>query len=122
MVPRALGESVISPTAEGPLPGGTANVFYDRVEHISFLWGLDPGEILGDCHCARTGPSAAWRRPFGPGHHESRMECPGFGAGKRRQTSVPADRDIGTSARGALIAAKFLNNGHHQPLIRAAKG
>lgn len=46
--PRALGESVISPTAEGPLPGGTANVFYDRVEHISFLWDLDLGEILGD--------------------------------------------------------------------------
>ncbi|HEV2247162.1 MAG TPA: hypothetical protein VGW37_10970 [Terriglobia bacterium] len=44
----ALGESVISPTAEGPLPGGTANVFYDRVEHISSLWGLAPGEILGD--------------------------------------------------------------------------
>ncbi|HET9178676.1 MAG TPA: hypothetical protein VFQ24_10015 [Terriglobia bacterium] len=44
----ALGESVISPTAEGPLPGGTANVFYDRVEHISSLWDLDPGKILGD--------------------------------------------------------------------------
>lgn len=43
-----LGESVISPTAEGPLPGGTANVFYDRVEHISSLWGLASGEILGD--------------------------------------------------------------------------
>jgi hypothetical protein len=46
--PGALGESVISPAAEGPLAGGTANVFYDRVEHVSFLWDLDPGEILGD--------------------------------------------------------------------------
>jgi hypothetical protein len=46
--PRALGESVISPKAEGPLAGGTANVFYDRVEHISYLWDLDPGETLGD--------------------------------------------------------------------------
>lgn len=44
----ALGESVISPTAEGPLLGGTANVFYDRVEHISSLWGLPPGKVLGD--------------------------------------------------------------------------
>src|SRR5690348_831432 len=53
--PRALGESVISPTAEGPLPGGTANVFYDRVEHISYLWDLDPGEILGDAMAHELG-------------------------------------------------------------------
>lgn len=46
--PRSLGESVISPTAEGPLPGGIANVFSDRVEHMSYLWDLDSGEILGD--------------------------------------------------------------------------
>lgn len=53
--PRALGESVISPTAEGPLPGGTANVFYDRVEHISYLWNLDPAEILGEAMAHELG-------------------------------------------------------------------
>jgi hypothetical protein len=52
---RALGESVVPPGFEGPLPGGFANVFYDRVKHVSTLWDMFPGEVLGDAMAHELG-------------------------------------------------------------------
>lgn len=44
----ALGETTIPSGTVAPLPGGTANVFVDRVDDSSTRWGLFPGEVLGD--------------------------------------------------------------------------
>jgi hypothetical protein len=46
--PGALGQSLVPSGVYEPTPGGTANVFYARVKHICSLWGLFPGEVLGD--------------------------------------------------------------------------
>jgi hypothetical protein len=46
--PDALGQSLVPSGVHGPTPGGIANVFYDRVELVSSLWGLFRGEVLGD--------------------------------------------------------------------------
>ena len=51
----ALGDSVIPPGVEGPLRGGCANVFYDRVQHLSILWDMFPGEALGDAMAHELG-------------------------------------------------------------------
>jgi hypothetical protein len=46
--PCAMGESIIPPQARRVFPSGYADVFYGRVEHFSTVWGLFPGEVLGD--------------------------------------------------------------------------
>lgn len=51
----ALGESVVPPGIEGPLPGGYSNVFYERVKHLSTLWDMFPGEVLGDAMAHELG-------------------------------------------------------------------
>jgi hypothetical protein len=43
-----MGEAFVSSKAEGPVQGRIANVFYDRAKHVSTLWGLNPGQVLGD--------------------------------------------------------------------------
>jgi hypothetical protein len=46
--PDVMGEAIVGPKVGSPIPGRTANVFYDRVQHVSSLWGLFPGQVLGD--------------------------------------------------------------------------
>ena len=43
-----MGESIVTSGNEWAVPGRIANVFYDRVKHVSTLWGLSSGEVLGD--------------------------------------------------------------------------
>jgi hypothetical protein len=43
-----LGEAILAPGSESPVPGAIANVFYDRVQHVSAVWGLSSGQVLGD--------------------------------------------------------------------------
>jgi hypothetical protein len=45
---RELGESIIPQGTEGPLPGGIANVFYDRVRKFSSECSPFSGEGLGE--------------------------------------------------------------------------
>ncbi|HXH50441.1 MAG TPA: hypothetical protein VNM47_13950 [Terriglobia bacterium] len=45
----ALGQSIMAPAGtQWTVPGRIANVFYDRVEHVSSLWGLFRGEVMGN--------------------------------------------------------------------------
>ena len=43
-----MGEAIVAPGSGRPVAGRIANVFYDRVQHVSTLWGLSPGQVLGD--------------------------------------------------------------------------
>jgi hypothetical protein len=43
-----MGEAIVAPGSESLVPGRFANLFYDRVQHVSALWGLFSGQILGD--------------------------------------------------------------------------
>lgn len=50
-----MGEAVTGASTGGTSSGRIANVFCDRVEHISLLWGLDLGQILGDAMAHELG-------------------------------------------------------------------
>jgi hypothetical protein len=43
-----MGESIVTSGNEWPVHGRIANLFFDRVKHVSTLWGLSSGEVLGD--------------------------------------------------------------------------
>ena len=43
-----MGESVVRASTGGSVAGRFANVFYERVKHVSLLWGLFPRDVLGD--------------------------------------------------------------------------
>jgi hypothetical protein len=51
----ALGQSIIARGTQWTVPGRIANVFYDRVEHVASLWGLFPGEVLGNAMAHEMG-------------------------------------------------------------------
>lgn len=50
-----MGEAFISWKAVETVPGRIANVFYDRVKHVSTLWDMFPGQVLGDAMAHELG-------------------------------------------------------------------
>ena len=52
---EALGQAIIPTGTEGPVPGGIANVFYDRVMAVSWSRGPCGGAFLGDALAHEVG-------------------------------------------------------------------
>jgi hypothetical protein len=50
-----MGEAIISSKAVETVAGRIANVFYDRVKHVSSLWDMFPGQVLGDAMAHELG-------------------------------------------------------------------
>jgi hypothetical protein len=81
-----MGESILTSGNEWPVHGRIANLFFDRVKHVSTLWGLSSGEVLGDAIAHELGHLL-----LGIGHS-------GRGIMKADWTS----RDLVLAARGEL--------------------
>lgn len=80
-----MGEAILAPGSGSPVPGRIANVFYDRVQHVSTLWGLSPGQVLGDAIAHELGHLLGARHS-------------GWGVMKAHWTS----RDLLLASRGRL--------------------
>jgi hypothetical protein len=83
---EVMGESIIPAGTDGPVAGGIANVYYDRVMEVSSVWSSVSDEVLGEAIAHELG-----HLMLGPRHSIMGVMKPSW---KFRDLELIARRDL----------------------------